>query len=196
MAKRVNALIIVAHPDDEIIWIGGMILKNKSWNWTILSLCRKNDDDRMPKFFKVCKILNAKGFIDNLEDEKLIPISEEEIIDRILFIIKNKKYDYIFTHGENGEYGHIRHIEVHNVVKKIVNDRKLFFFNYNKGNNVPYPNLIPPSPINDSDLFIELNDKELIEKKRIVKEIYGYPNEKGFELMSCNRKESFLEWKF
>ena len=38
-----EALVIVAHPDDETIWMGGTILKNKNWKWTILSLCRASD---------------------------------------------------------------------------------------------------------------------------------------------------------
>ena len=74
----VNALVIVAHPDDETIWMGGTILQNPSWNWTIASLCRKNDLDRMPKFLKVCKHYNANSIISDLDDEKLnnLPIKK------------------------------------------------------------------------------------------------------------------------
>ena len=56
-----KASIVVAHPDDETIWMGGTILKNKYWDWTIISLCRKNDPDRMPKFKKVCAYYGAKA---------------------------------------------------------------------------------------------------------------------------------------
>lgn len=35
-----KAAIIVAHPDDETIWSGGLILKKPEWQWTVLSPCR------------------------------------------------------------------------------------------------------------------------------------------------------------
>ena len=53
--KNANALIIVAHPDDETIWSGSVILRYPKINLTIFSLCRRHDKDRYPKFLKVCK---------------------------------------------------------------------------------------------------------------------------------------------
>ena len=59
---RKKVLVAVAHPDDETIWMGNMLLKNMdNWDTTIISLCRKDDPDRAPKFGKVCEIYKAKG---------------------------------------------------------------------------------------------------------------------------------------
>ncbi len=192
----IEALVIVAHPDDETIWMGGTILRNSNWKWTILSLCRADDSDRKPKFDKVCKILNAKALITNLDDEILRPIKTDEIKEVIKSVLSKNNFDIIFTHGENGEYGHIRHVEIHNAVKSMIKNRdliakKVYFFNYKKGENILYPELKTPEPIENSDFVLNLNDKELELKKKIIREIYKYPNEKGFELMSCNKMEAF-----
>lgn len=194
--EKKEALIIVAHPDDETIWMGGMILRNKNWKWTILSLCRADDLDRKPKFEKVCKLYNASGLICDLDDEKLKTIDSNKIIDIIKKVLSNKKYNIIFTHGKNGEYGHLRHIETHNAVTKMIDNKelsanKVYFFNYERGNNIPYPSLRVPKPIKRSDRVLNLNNKEIELKRKIIRDIYGYPNERGFELMSCNKIESF-----
>jgi len=64
-----RALIVVAHPDDETIWAGGVLLRHKNISWTIFSLCRKDDEDRMPKFFLAAKFYKACGIISDLDDE-------------------------------------------------------------------------------------------------------------------------------
>jgi len=123
--KKKRCLVIVAHPDDETIWMGGMILKHKDWEWTIFSLCRKSDKDRMLKFKEVCDFYGAKFIITDLEDIKLKPLKNGKIKELLINNLKRKKYDIIFTHWENGEYGHIRHKEIHKAVLDLIDKKEL-----------------------------------------------------------------------
>ena len=184
-----KVLIIVAHPDDETIWIGGTILKNsENWDLTIISLCRGDDPDRAPKFRKVCEIYKAKSFISDLEDETLKPISITEVIKRIKQFAQ-KEYDYIYTHNTNGEYGHIRHIDVHKAVLKMLDKgdlstEKLFLFDYENVKDICCAK-------KTRDKFIKLDNLTLKRKKEIINEVYGFSKE-SFEYKCSRDKEAFI----
>jgi len=187
MKEKKEALCIVAHPDDETIWMGGTIMKNKDFNWTIISLCRKNDPDRAPKFKKVCNFYKAKSIISDLEDEKLKPFSAFQI--KIKSLLPKFNYDFIFTHGENGEYGHLRHKEIHKAVKNMIKNKELrtkqaYYFSYEtKNSSIPYPKT-------PSDLISNLNEKEYKDKIDLITKFYGFKKD-SFETLSCNKIETF-----
>ncbi|MEK6855343.1 MAG: PIG-L family deacetylase [Nanoarchaeota archaeon] len=197
MNNSINALCLVAHPDDETIWMGGTILKNKNWNWTIFSLCRKDDMDRMPRFLKVCSYYNAKPIISNLDDEKLSPISTATIIKKIKESLDMKVFDYLFTHGKNGEYGHIRHKEIHEAVKKMIKNsnlvsKKVYYFSYLPSQiSAPHDKSLKiPAPNKKADLIINLAKEEYKKKISIITKIYGFKHP-IFETLSCKDEEAF-----
>ncbi len=193
---NMKAAVIVAHPDDETIWSGGLILRHPDWEWTVLSLCRGDDPDRSPKFKAVCPQLRATGIISDLNDsEPLLEINPgREIGPRIVGAIGETAWDLCLTHGRNGEYGHRRHKEVHGEVVRLIEEgmlqcEELWTFAYECDTVTK-----PCRPASWADIFVELAEKELAEKRRIVQEEYGYGKD-SFEVMACISPEVFQRVK-
>jgi len=132
-----------------------------------------------------------------LDDEKLEPLSINEVINKIRQIVPKRDYDYIFTHGLNGEYGHIRHMEIHSAVKEMIKKgeltcEKAFFFSYKLSNNFVQniPELKIPVPNDNSDMFTQLSDNLIKNKINLITNFYGFKRD-SFETLSCNKRETF-----
>ena len=93
--KRVSqAVVVVAHPDDEILWMGGMLLMHRHRNWKIVTLCRGSDPDRAPKFYTVLKHLGVSGIIGDMNDgPEQNPLQPQEVRDTIKEISQYIKND-------------------------------------------------------------------------------------------------------
>lgn len=190
-----SVVIIVAHPDDEILWVGGTILNNPQWNYFVISLCRKNDEDRSFKFKKVLKSLNIQGTMGNLDDgPEQVPLDSFEVEQHILDLVPQKHFDLIITHSPKGEYTkHIRHEEVSNAVIKLWNEGKitakeLWTFAYEDGNKKHLPRAIEKA-----SHFEKLKKDIWIKKYRIITETYGF-DKNSWEAKTTPKNEAF--WIF
>lgn len=187
--------IIVAHPDDEILWAGGILLNNPHWNFFIISLCRKNDKNRSSKFYKVLKILNAEGTMGNLNDEpEQKPLNIIEVEQKILDLLPKIQFDLTITHSPFGEYTkHSRHEEVGKAVILLWNEgkivtNKLWTFAYEDGNKKHFPKAIQNTPY-----FETLKNEIWTKKYSLITETYGF-KKNSWEAKTTPKAEAF--WIF
>jgi LmbE family N-acetylglucosaminyl deacetylase len=184
--------VIVAHPDDETLWSGGAILSHPQINWTILTLCRKSDPDRAPKFFKVANILGAKGLMADLDDgPDQKPLKQSDIQQAILNTLPQKSFDIILTHSPKGEYTrHLRHEEISQAVFSLwsqdkLNAKRLLLFAYEDDGRK-----YPPQPIEKADIIIKPVKNVLQRKKDIIINSYGFSPD-SFEAKAVSKTEAF-----
>jgi LmbE family N-acetylglucosaminyl deacetylase len=187
--------VVVAHPDDETLWTGGTLLMHPESKWTVVTLCRKSDPDRAPRFFQAIEKLNATGAMGDLDDgPEQRPLTSHEVQHEIIQNLPSDRFDLIITHGLNGEYTrHLRHEETAQAVMALWKSERLLAgqiwrFAYEDGGR----NYLPHA-VKDADMHMML-PKEIWQRKYdIITNIYGFSPD-SFEAGTTPREEAF--WCF
>lgn len=195
IAQSVTAGVIVAHPDDEALWVGGMMLLHPQWQWHIFTLCRANDADRAPRFQQALRAFGAHGGMADLDDgPEQLPLASQLLEDTALSLVGTARFTHLFTHGPEGEYTrHRRHEEVSRAVASLwcmgrLAAAQLHFFAYEDGEHA-----YQPRPRTDAHWQLPLSADIWAAKYRIVCDIYGFSAE-SWEALTTPRQEAF--WSF
>jgi len=189
------AAVIVAHPDDEILWAGGTILLHPRWHWTVAALCRRTDPDRAPKFARVMDALGAAGRMYNLDDgPDQCLLKPDAVRLAVRTLLPPGEFDVVLTHSPWGEYTrHRRHEETSRAVLALweagrLRARQLWLFAYDDDGGRHLPR---PRP--DAHLPVALPEPVWRRKRRIITDLYGFPPE-AFEVRAAPPAEAF--WCF
>jgi LmbE family N-acetylglucosaminyl deacetylase len=184
--------VIVAHPDDETLWVGGLILMHPDADWTVVTVCRKSDPDRAPKFYRAVEKLKAAGFMADLDDgPEQVPLNQKELRQTVMELLPSGKFDLIITHSTTGEYTrHLRHEETAKAVLDLCRSGRLltselWTFAYEDNNRQHLPHAIE-----QADILINLAEEIWQCKYNIITEIYGFGQD-SFEARTTPKKEAF-----
>jgi LmbE family N-acetylglucosaminyl deacetylase len=189
-AQRVA--VIVAHPDDEVLWCGGLLLSRPQWSPFVACLCRGRDPDRAPRFHRVLERLGATGAMADLDDgPDQEPIPAKTIQAQILSLLPVREFDLILTHSPQGEYTrHRRHEETAEAVWALwkagtLKTGALWAFAYEDGGGGYLPKAEP-----GASLVLELPEAIWNEKVRLMREVYNY-SQTSWEVRTTPRSEAF-----
>ena len=143
--KMINALIAVAHPDDETIFCGGTILTLPNWKWTLICFTYKENSIRIKQLQEAVDHYKRFGInmiqCITLGQEDKPTLSDHEILTwKNDFQSYNFSADIIFTHNSIGEYNHNGHISVNKIMHQLHSNVWEFICPGAKNFNQPYKN--------------------------------------------------------
>ena len=125
--KPYHKLLIVAHPDDETLW--GYYQLKESKGWKILCVTNANNITRVNELKNIAIHFDSALEIWNYQDSAFHYNMHPQLYIDIENEINKSNVKMVLTHNPLGEYGHIQHIKVSNVVLT-VSKKPTYVFSY------------------------------------------------------------------
>jgi LmbE family N-acetylglucosaminyl deacetylase len=115
-----KTLLMVAHPDDCILFGLGLIHHRPHWQWEIAYLTYTEHSERGQEISNFWHRRNIKthwlGYVDDYRDIENNKISFDSVAAQADIATLVQNYQVVVTHDANGDYGHLHHVFVHNCV--------------------------------------------------------------------------------
>jgi LmbE family N-acetylglucosaminyl deacetylase len=181
MKSKPHRLLVVAHPDDETIFFGGLLLRKQSLPWRVICVTDGNADgrgkERAKEFQKACRLIaRTKGEQWNYPDRFPDRLPVAELCARLQ---SGPLPQEIYTHGPLGEYGHPHHQDVCLAVHRAFPQRKIFS---------PAWNVKP-------DFSLQLTAKEAKVKTKVFGEVYRKETDRFLNILPLSLVESYVRFE-
>ncbi|MFT3951140.1 MAG: PIG-L family deacetylase [Oscillospiraceae bacterium] len=186
----IDNLMIVAHPDDDIIWGGAHLMEG---SYLVVCVTGGTSEVRAKEFLKAMDRTGDKAVMLGFPDKVLGKRSNwkncsDDIEKDLTEIMALKHWNMIVTHNPDGEYGHNQHILTDQLVTKAYNqvcadEDNLWYFGkyYSPAAEKDYAATNPP----------RITDAELVEKTDIIEDIY---TSQGFVMDKFGQMLPFENW--
>lgn len=140
-----DRIMIVAHPDDELLWGGGHLLGG---DYLVVCLTGGNQPVRRAEFEAVMKATGDRGLILSYPDKIGHRRSEWKLWRKdmeadLTVLLRYKDWKAVVTHNQQGEYGHQHHKMTSESVRKVYDHENCggqlwLFGQYYRKNKLPY----------------------------------------------------------
>ncbi len=128
--------MIVAHPDDETLFGGGELIQNAD-SYKVVVLDYGNHLVRHREFIKAMETLGVTKWEhwDGEAFKTSAAYNESILIPLIQRVLNERDWEKVVTHNQSGEYGHYRHVGLHNVLARLCPE-KLWVFDRDSKNKL------------------------------------------------------------
>ena len=116
-----SGALVVAHPDDETMWAGGLLARHGEKFTVICCSIPRSDPVRAYKFFAACDVFGARAI--------LLPFTEAAPDEMLhgLGLLDLAAFDCVVTHNSVGEYGHPQHRTLSRFIRERWADKTFTF---------------------------------------------------------------------
>lgn len=124
--NKINRVIFIAHPDDEILSMGNFVLNNPE---NLLIICITNGGNlvRLNEFTGLMTELKIQYQIWNYKDGLDVKWNQGKVREEMRSILNQKNdWEMVITHNRDGDYGHYQHKQVYTLVTSIYQGPNLF----------------------------------------------------------------------
>ena len=116
--RMLDKLMVVAHPDDESIFGGATLLREKGWK--VVCLTNGNDDTRSYEFQQAMNMIGASFEIWDYPDEYEGTFDADQLKTDLKKVFRKNRFNRIVTHNLQGEYGHSQHKSLSRILHDLV----------------------------------------------------------------------------
>ena len=150
-----GGLVVVAHADDEILFMGGTLIQMKDQvDWTIVCVTADIEHGRDPQFLEVCEALGAEPIQLGYEMgwKPHAPVWPGSVVEDLQRIVERQDWTLIYTHNQVGEYGHTQHRQVHDIMACFGREMNVF----------------GPGFVHVPEFFMPISENDRAEKRRLA----------------------------